>query len=135
MKYLLLGGEARTMKFFLGTQQALKGNGPYELNSKKAAEIMRYEVKNRRGFNQNAMEHHGLAIETSGSRLEELSNISMPTLVVHGKSDPLVIFDHALKYAPRIPNAKTLYIDGMGHDIPALYINQVVGGILDIVRS
>tara|TARA_B100000497_G_C7654892_1_gene394155 strand:+ start:629 stop:1570 length:942 start_codon:yes stop_codon:yes gene_type:complete len=109
-RHLILGGEAHQLKFFLGTQNALKGNGPYELDSKKSAQLMLYEIQKRSGFNQSAMEQHGAAIESSGSRLGELENIKAPTLVIHGKSDPLVIFDHALKYAPLIPDAETLYI-------------------------
>lgn len=130
-RHLIFGGEEGQLKFFIGTQNALKGNGPYEMDSKKGAQIMLYEVRKRKGFNQAAMQQHGNAIETSGSRLEELSTIKAPTLVIHGKSDPLVIFDHALKYAPLIPEAKTLFIDGMGHDIPAIYIEQVQNGILN----
>jgi len=135
LKYLLLGSEEGKLKFFLGTQQALKGNGPYEMNTKKAAEIMVYDVKKRNGFNQSSVENHGAAIEASGSRLEELANITAPSLVIHGKSDPLVIFDHALKYAPLVPDAKTLYIDGMGHDIPGIYLDDIVGEILDLIQK
>ena len=124
-KYLMFGKEQETLKFFLSIQQLLKGNGPYKLDTKAAAERMLYEIRKRKGINRNAVNQQSKAIEISGSRLEELGKITAPTLVIHGKSDPLVIFDHAIKYAPLIPDAATLYIDGMGHDIPMIYMAQV----------
>jgi len=94
-----------------------------------------YEYEKRRGINQKAINQHAIAIEVSGSRLNELDQISVPTLVIHGNSDPLVNVAHSLKYAPLIPNSKTLYIDGMGHDIPALYLDEVHDAILSNLAS
>lgn len=125
LKYLLPPSEEGMMKFSIGLQKMLKGNGPYNGNIKKTAQRTLYELRKRNGFNPNVGDQHSLAIETSGSRLEELSSITVPTLVIHGKSDPLVIFAHAEKYAPLIPNAQKLYIDGMGHDIPDLYMGDI----------
>jgi len=125
MRYMLLGGKSAGPKFFVAILQTLRGDGPYQIDIKGASEIMLYETQNRRGFNQRAIYQQGKAIEASGSRLEELNKISMPTLIVHGKADPLIIFDHALKYAPLIPHAEQLFIDGMGHDIPLMYLGKV----------
>ena len=82
-------------------------------------------------MNPTVGNQHTAAIESSGSRLEELGSINAPTLVIHGKSDPLVIFAHAEKYAPLIPNAEMLYIDGMGHDIPSVYMEEIHAAIFN----
>ncbi len=82
-----------------------------------------------------AIENQARAIEVSGSRLDELENLSVPTLIVHGKADPLVIFAHAERYAPRIPHAETLFIDGMGHDIPELYLGRVHEAVLGVLEN
>jgi pimeloyl-ACP methyl ester carboxylesterase len=46
-------------------------------------------------------------------------------LVIHGINDPLIKIEHPKKYATLIPNAKTLFIKGMGHDLPEKYIPDI----------
>ena len=53
--------------------------------------------------------------------------------MIHGKSDPVVHFQHAQKYAAAIPKAKTLFLDGMGHDLPQIYMVQIQEAILEHV--
>ena len=55
--------------------------------------------------------------------------------MVHGLSDPLVKIAHAKKYAPLIPNASTLYIDGMGHDLPGIYREKIRSNILETIAK
>ena len=125
LKYILINpNEANRMKFSVGVRQMLKGDGPYEFDVKRAAQKSLYELRKRKGYNAKVGDQHTAAINNSGSRLDELKNITAPALVIHGKSDPLVVFEHGQKYAPMIPNAATLYIDGMGHDMPAVYMKQ-----------
>jgi pimeloyl-ACP methyl ester carboxylesterase len=58
------------------------------------------------------------AILAHGSRVEELKNVSMPTLVIHGAADPLVPLEGGRDTARSIPGAELLVIEGMGHDMP-----------------
>jgi len=131
LRYLMPPSEEGAMKFTVGIQQLLQGNGPYSHPIKKGVQRTLYELRKRKGSNPNVGDQHTAAIAVSGSRLEELGNIKMPTLIIHGKSDPLVRFEHCEKYAPLIPHAKKLFIDGMGHDLPALYMEQIHAAILD----
>lgn len=133
LKYLLFGSDANHLKFHIGNQELLKGNGGYPNNMKTSAETTLYELKKRKGYNRAAVDHQVKAIEASGSRLEDLGKINIPTLVVHGVSDPLVKIEHAKKYAPLIPNATTLYIDGMGHDLPSIYRDKISSSILKTI--
>lgn len=134
LRYLNPPTEAGSMKFMVGIQQLLQGNGPYSHPIKPSVERTLYELRKRKGRNPDVGDQHTAAIATSGSRLEELGTIKMPTLIIHGKSDPLVPFEHCQKYAPLIPHAKKLFIDGMGHDMPAFYMDQYHAAILDIIK-
>ena len=71
-----------------------------------------------------------LAIAASGDRVELLKRLRAPTLVIHGKLDPLVPIACGRETARLVPNAVMHEIDGMGHDLPdALnpYLTQLIG--------
>ncbi len=59
-----------------------------------------------------------LAIYASGDRSEAVRGIRVPTLVVHGDSDPLINVSAGRRTAELIPGAELLIIPGMGHDLP-----------------
>lgn len=118
LRYGLIRTEDNAMKFQVMAWKMLKGNGDYPLDTKGILQKAWYELKKRKGYNAKVGMQHETAIKKSGSRYDKLGRITAPTLVIHGKDDPLILLEHALKYAPMIPNAQTLYIDGMGHDIP-----------------
>ena len=58
-----------------------------------------------------------VAVLADRTRADELAGIKVPTLVVHGKADPLVPFACGEDTARRIPGARLAGIDGMGHDL------------------
>ena len=130
LRHLMPRTEAGTMKFITGIEQLFKGNGDYQHPIKKSVQRTLYELRKRKGMNPNVGDQHTAAIAASGSRLEELGTIKVPTLIIHGKSDPLVRFEHCEKYAPLIPHAEKLFIDGMGHDMPSIYFDQFHAAIL-----
>lgn len=70
------------------------------------------------------------AILTSGSRSKALANVMIPTLVIHGKADPLVPVEGGKDTAKSIPDAKILLIDGMGHSFPTEVVPQILQAIL-----
>jgi pimeloyl-ACP methyl ester carboxylesterase len=59
-----------------------------------------------------------LAIVSDTTRAAQLERIVSPTLVLHGRADPLVPFVHGEDTAQRIAGAQLVGIDGMGHDLP-----------------
>ena len=59
-----------------------------------------------------------VAILASGSRRPALAAVTVPTLVIHGRDDPLVPVEAGLDTAEAVPGAELLVIDGMGHDLP-----------------
>jgi pimeloyl-ACP methyl ester carboxylesterase len=56
------------------------------------------------------------AIAADSQRAEQLRGLRRPTLVLHGKADPLVPYACGEDTARRIPGARMVGIDGMGHD-------------------
>ncbi len=71
-----------------------------------------------------------LAIISDNTRAEQLSLIKSPTLVLHGRADPLVPFAHGEDTAKRIAGARLVGFDGMGHDLPpepvALMLDELI---------
>lgn len=59
-----------------------------------------------------------VAIMAGGDRAAVLKKIVAPTLVIHGKDDPLVPVSGGVDTAKLIPGAKLELIAGMGHDLP-----------------
>ena len=58
------------------------------------------------------------AILASGSRTAALRRLDVPTVVIHGRSDPLVPFRAGVATASAIPGAELIAFPGMGHDLP-----------------
>jgi pimeloyl-ACP methyl ester carboxylesterase len=58
------------------------------------------------------------AIMASGDRTDRLRELRVPTLVFHGRDDPLVPFRGGRATADAIPGARLIGIPGMGHDLP-----------------
>ncbi|HKK28904.1 MAG TPA: alpha/beta hydrolase [Alphaproteobacteria bacterium] len=72
-----------------------------------------------RAFYPAGTSRHLLASIASGDgRVEHLPGITAPTLVIHGKEDPLVPVGCGQDVADTIPGTDMLVIAGMAHDYP-----------------
>jgi pimeloyl-ACP methyl ester carboxylesterase len=69
------------------------------------------------------------AIIASGNRAGELRTITAPTLVVHGKADPLVAYSGGRATARLIAGAKMMSVEGMGHDLPRAVWPRLIDAI------
>ena len=58
------------------------------------------------------------AIFASGRRSTQLSQLDIPTLVIHGRDDALVDPSGGVRTAEVIPGANLLLVAHMGHDLP-----------------
>jgi pimeloyl-ACP methyl ester carboxylesterase len=79
-----------------------------------------------RAYNPAGTQRQMLAIAADAGRATELARISCPTLVIHGRDDPLVPLPCGEDTARRIPGAQLAVIDGMGHDLARGVVAQVV---------
>lgn len=124
------------LKFYLGIREMLRGKGGnYKLDTKEILQQGFYEITKRKGLNAKATDQHSIAIKASGSRYDELGKINVPTLVIHGTDDTLILVSHAKKYAPMIPNSTSLILEGMGHDLPKKYIPEIMESIFQLFEK
>jgi pimeloyl-ACP methyl ester carboxylesterase len=56
------------------------------------------------------------AVRASGSRSERLAQLDVPTLVIHGTADTLILPTGGQRTAEVVPGAELLIVEGMGHD-------------------
>ena len=56
----------------------------------------------------------------------------MPTLVVHGREDPLVTLSGGEATAAAVPGADLLVLGRMGHDTPPIYWSQMADAIFGV---
>jgi pimeloyl-ACP methyl ester carboxylesterase len=71
------------------------------------------------------------AIMASGNRTDHLHGVGVPTLVFHGRDDPLVPFRAGRATADAIPGARLVAIPGMGHDLPREVWPQLVDAVAE----
>ncbi len=86
-----------------------------------------------RAFHPIASARHLLAVWQSGSRLEGLQALQVPTLVIHGRCDPLIQLDGGLRTAEVIAGADLLVLGDMGHDLAPPLWERVVDALSGLV--
>ncbi len=93
----------------------------------------------RGGVNPAGKTRQLLAILADGDRTGWLTELRLPTLVVHGAADPVVAVDGGRATAEAIPDARLLVLEEMAHDLPlellATVVAAVAGHVLDTVAG
>lgn len=75
-----------------------------------------------------------LAIVADGDRTPLLARIRAPTLVLHGRDDPLVRVAAAHDLAARIAGARVETLAGWGHDLPAALLPRLAAAVAQHVH-
>lgn len=75
-----------------------------------------------------------VAIMTQRDRTEDLGRLRVPTVVLHGASDPLIHVSGGEATARAIPGARLVVVPGMGHDLPQAVWPTVIDAIVDNAR-
>ncbi len=78
---------------------------------------------------------HVGAIIHDGDRRDRLRRITAPTLVIHGREDPLVPLAGGIDTAEHIPGARLEVIEGMGHNFPVELWPTMVGLVSDHAKE
>ena len=116
----------------------------FEILSSEGASIDREKfseevVKNiERSPNETGFSRHFQAILADKDRYELIREIEVPTLVIHGKIDPLIPFDEGKKSAEMIPNSTFLAVEKMSHllDPPIIdIIEEPLVGYMRLAES
>mgnify|MGYP004517502715 CR=1 FL=1 len=68
-----------------------------------------------RGYEPNGFQRHGAALVRASDRLDRLAGVAIPTAVVHGSEDTLLLPLAAELTAEAIPGATLHVFEGMGH--------------------
>jgi len=71
----------------------------------------------------------------TGRRAAELGRINAPTLVLHGKDDPLVPYPCGVDTARRIPGARLVGIGGMGHDLAPGVVDRLLEPLMPHLQA
>lgn len=82
-----------------------------------------------RSFRPDALARQTAAIMASRDRTEELADVSVPTLVVHGLVDRLVKPSGGMATARAVPGSRLVMFPDMGHDLPRSRWDELVGEI------
>jgi len=86
----------------------------------------RIAVAAKRSFYPAGTVRQMAAIAADSQRAAALGALRLPTLVIHGKADPLVPYACGEDTARRIPGATLVGITGMGHDLPAGVVERIL---------
>jgi pimeloyl-ACP methyl ester carboxylesterase len=104
---------------------------PYAARFDAAAERTRAERVVDRTADLEASATNPFAVDPGEPWRQRLGDIAAPTLVVHGRQDPMFPPEHGRALAEEIPDAQLLLLDGMGHEhLPPHTLDIAVPAIL-----
>jgi pimeloyl-ACP methyl ester carboxylesterase len=95
----------------------------------------RIAAATQRSFHPAGTQRQMLAIMADSARAVALHALKTPTLVMHGKADPLVPYPNGEDTARRIQGARMVGIDGMGHDLPPGVVERLLHDMLPFLRA
>jgi pimeloyl-ACP methyl ester carboxylesterase len=76
-----------------------------------------------------------MAVAADTERANALGQIRTPTLVIHGREDPILPWPCGLDAAQRIPFSEWQLIEGMGHDFPPGVVTQLLAHLLPFMHQ
>ena len=89
----------------------------------------------RRSFHPVGTLRQMVAVVADHSRADALATIKAPTLVVHGRDDPLVPYACGVDTARRIAGARLVGVPGMGHDLAPGVVERILEPLLPHLES
>jgi pimeloyl-ACP methyl ester carboxylesterase len=92
--------------------------------------ISDYQLSHHQKIRPDSALHQLLAVLRSESRYKPLQNSTIPKLVIHGDSDPLIQPKHSEAFVEQIPNSQLIVLKDMGHSIPKQYYRKIFKAIL-----
>jgi len=79
-----------------------------------------------RAYHPEGSHRQLLAVMFDEPRGEQLKQITVPTLIIHGDYDPVVPLEHGQQLADLFPSSELVIIPNMGHGIPQRIYNSLV---------
>lgn len=87
-----------------------------------------------RSWDNEGTARQTMAITASPDRTSALGSLTVPTLVIHGLVDPLVMPSGGIATAKAIPGSRLLTFPDMGHDLPKVRWDEMIDAIVDNTR-
>lgn len=119
--------EQERMEQRLKVQSILNGSR-YPFDADRTRSLIEREMARARDYASSA--NHTLAIRNSPPWRDRLSEIRVPTLVVHGTEDPILPFPHGQALANEIAGAQMMMLEGVGHALPEPVWDELVPALL-----
>jgi pimeloyl-ACP methyl ester carboxylesterase len=118
------------VEYLVDYSRVLAGERPFDESAVR--ELARREVGRARDF--STAQNHELLADDERTR-EPLASIAVPTLVIHGKADPMFPPGHGEALADEIHDARLLPLDGAGHGLERADWEIVAKAILEHTSS
>ena len=125
LKHGFFGSKKGQIKRQIIQKRILMGNATGDIDAKTMAQTAIYNLKKRDGYKLLSARHHFQAMSTSTSRLEALSKLNIPILVIHGVNDPVIPIEHSKKLVQSLEKTESLWVENMGHDLPTAAIQEI----------
>ncbi len=123
---------AAVRAWYVRFMRALEGSRHLETDEDLRAYIDRSIT---RAYRPDGALRHTAAILAAGDRSHLLSLTDVPTLIIHGSDDPLTRLECGKDLAKKIPDARLVVIDGMGHCLPSVLLPEISGLIDQHARA
>jgi pimeloyl-ACP methyl ester carboxylesterase len=100
-----------------------------------AGETLRLiEQEHRRNYDPDGPSRQTMAIIASPDRTSDLRRVTVPTLVIHGLLDRLVMPSGGVATAKAIPGSRLLMYPDMAHDLPRPRWDEIIDEIVTNTR-
>ena len=109
------------------------GSPGFEVPQRELRQLLSAQVQ--RGFFPAGTLRQLVATVADAQRAQQLGAIRCPTLVLHGKADPLVPYACGEDTARRIPGATLVGFEGMGHDLPPAVVRLLLGELIPFLNQ
>jgi len=74
-------------------------------------------------------------IESGDLRERWTRKITAPSLVIHGKDDPLSHYKGGVDIAENIDGAELVLVEGMAHDLPKKFLPRISKKLIDHIDT
>ncbi len=118
--------------YYANLEQTLIGPG-FVAESERTREFARTLYD--RGISVDGTMRQLAGILASASRIERLKKLAVPTLVVHGDSDPLIPVWLGIQTAKLIPGAQLKIFPGLGHWLPPIMWPEFADLLAGFIRT
>ncbi|MFL0573740.1 alpha/beta fold hydrolase [Priestia megaterium] len=119
--------QEETVPYLAGGWKILSGTKPYE-------EKRMYKLAEREAARAKQLPsrfNHAL-LQGGGQYYDRLSEITIPTLIIHGTEDPALPYEHGLALAKAIAHANLIALDCTGHEVHSEDWEQIIKSIVRI---